>query len=116
MFAAPCFPALWFVVDLFSTKCASDGLFYFDPVRGDFPWRLIRESTKTDSRVERFGEEVQLASLLYWVLKLGSRPGKGRGLPTTASRQEVYTVQLGAIAPPSNNSAWLLLSAAPLKS
>lgn len=44
--AVLCFSALWFVADLFSTKCAPNGLFYFYLVSGDLPWRLFRMSIK----------------------------------------------------------------------
>ena len=47
-------PGLWFVADLFSTKCAPNGLFYFDLVSEDLPWRLFRMSIKNrEVRVER---------------------------------------------------------------
>lgn len=42
------------MVDPFSTKCAENGLFYFDLVSEDLPWRLIRVSVKNrEVRTER---------------------------------------------------------------
>ena len=53
--AVLCFSALWFVADLFSTKCAPNGLFYFYLVSGDLPWRLFRMSIK--KKPEKFRGE-----------------------------------------------------------
>lgn len=72
MFAAPWLPALWFVVDLFSTKCAPSGLFYFDRVREDFSLEIHRDVHKNRGwRVERFVKEIQLASLFSRSENLG---------------------------------------------
>ena len=40
--AVLCSLALWFVADLFSTKCAPKGLFCFDLASEDLLWRLFR--------------------------------------------------------------------------
>lgn len=47
--AVLCSLALWFAVDLFSTKCAPNSLFCFDLRSEDLPWRLFRVSTKTQT-------------------------------------------------------------------
>lgn len=47
-FAVSCSLALWFVADLFSTKCAPNSLFYFGLVSEGFPWRLFRVSIKIE--------------------------------------------------------------------
>ena len=57
-FAVLCSSALWFVADLFSTQCAPNGLFYFDLVSGDLPWRLFRMSIKKKPREVKSQEEV----------------------------------------------------------
>ena len=55
-----CFVLFSLVVcaDLFSTQCAPNGLFYFDLVSGDLPWRLFRMSIKKKTREVKSQEEV----------------------------------------------------------
>lgn len=63
-----CSLTLWFVVDPFSTKCAENGLFYFDLVSEDLPWRLIRVSVKTEKLELREILKINLVSFL--ILKI----------------------------------------------
>lgn len=107
MFVATWFPALWFVVDLLSTTCALNGLYYFDRVREDFSLEIQRGVHKNrGGRVERFVKELQLASLFSRSGNLG--PDWGEASPPPVSRQDVPTT-LGAPVPPRNDCTWLQL-------
>lgn len=61
--------AWWFVVDLFSTKCAPHGLFCFDLLSEDLPWRLFRVSTKTQKLVLKEILEINLLSFLIFQIR-----------------------------------------------
>lgn len=66
------------MVDLFSTKCAPNGLFYFDLVSEDLPWRLFRVSIKKsrEVRVERDFRKNLISFLIFQIRNLRSSFGK----------------------------------------